>query len=126
MLAPPLTHIQVPRGWWSTSRVGWTAPRWRFLGLAVARETSNVCVHPEKEPEWMRCSPSHIEGLSVEIENLHTLRPEGLDQIWRARFGSERPRRVYGDLLIKALGYRLQEKAFGGPKPSTRRMLERW
>jgi hypothetical protein len=37
-------------------------------GLAVARETSNVCVHPEKERERMKCSLSNIEGLSAEIE----------------------------------------------------------
>jgi len=29
------------------------------------------------------------------------------------------------DLLIKALGYRLQEKAIGGLKPLTRRLLKR-
>src|SRR6266478_5277450 len=104
----------------------WTAPKWRFLGLAVGRETSNVCVHPEKERERMKCSLADIEGLSAQIGNLGNLGPEELDQTWRALFGSERPRRVYGDLLIKALGYRLQEKAFGGLKPSTRRLLERW
>ncbi len=72
----------------------------------------------------MKCSLADIEGLSAQIGNLGNLGPEELDQTWRALFGSERPRRVYGDLLIKALGYRLQEKAFGGLKPSTRRSLE--
>jgi len=74
----------------------------------------------------MKCSLSNIEGLSAEIENLRTLGPEQLDQSWRDLFESDRPRRVYGDLLIKALGYRLQENAIGGLKPSTRRLLERW
>ena len=73
----------------------------------------------------MKCSLSNIEGLSAQIENLGTLGPEELDQTWCALFGSERPRRVCGDLLIKALGYRLQEKAIGGLKPATRRLLER-
>jgi hypothetical protein len=76
-----------------------TPPRWRFLGLAVGRETSNVCVHPEKERERMKCALADIEGLSVRVENLRTLGPEKLDQTWRELFGSERPRRVYGDLL---------------------------
>jgi hypothetical protein len=62
----------------------------------------------------------------VQIGNLGNLGPEELDQTWRALFGSERPRRVCGDLLIKALGYRLQEKAVGELRPSTRRLLERW
>jgi hypothetical protein len=74
----------------------------------------------------MKCSLSDIEGLSAEIENLRTCGPEELDQTWRDLVGSDRPRRVCGDLLIKALGYRLQEKAIGGLKPSTRRLLERW
>jgi hypothetical protein len=74
----------------------------------------------------MKCSLADIEGLSVRVENLRILGPEELDQTWRALFGSERPRRVYGDLLIKALGYRLQENVVGGLKPSTRHLLERW
>ena len=74
----------------------------------------------------MKCSLSDIEGLSAQIENLGNLGREQLDQAWRDLFESGRPRRVCGDLLIKALGYRLQEKAIGGLKPSTRRLLERW
>jgi hypothetical protein len=74
----------------------------------------------------MKCSLADIESVSVRVENLRILGPEELDQTWRALFGSERPRRVCGDLLIKALGYRLQENAAGGLKPSTRRLLERW
>ena len=74
----------------------------------------------------MKCSLSDIEGLSAEIENLGNLGREQLDQAWRDLFESGRPGRVCGDLLIKALGYRLQEKAIGGLKPSTRRLLERW
>ena len=74
----------------------------------------------------MKCSLADSEGLSAQIENLGNLGPKELDHTWRALFGSERPRRVCGDLLIKALGYRLQEKALGGLKPSTRRQLERF
>jgi hypothetical protein len=74
----------------------------------------------------MKCSLADIEGLSAQIENLRTLAPEELDQSWRALFGIDRPRRMCGDLLIKALGYRLQEEAIGGLKPSTRSLLERW
>jgi DUF2924 family protein len=88
--------------------------------------STNVCVHREKERERMKCSLADIEGLSAQIQNLGTLGSEELDQTWRALFGADRPRRICGDLLIKALGYRLQEKAIGGLKPSTRRLLERW
>jgi Protein of unknown function (DUF2924) len=92
----------------------------------VDRETSNVCVHPERERKRMKCSLANSEGLSAKIKNLGNLGPEDLDRTWRALFGSQRPRRVCGDLLIRALGYRLQEKAIGSLKPSTRRLLERW
>jgi len=64
----------------------------------------------------MKCSLSNIEGPSAQIENLKALGPEELDQTWRDLFGSDRPRRVCGDLLIKALGYRLQEKSNRGPQ----------
>ena len=37
----------------------------------------------------MKCSLSDIEGLSAEIENLHTFGPEELDQAWRDLFGSD-------------------------------------
>src|ERR1700674_159830 len=70
--------------------------RGRFQGLAVARETSNVCVHPEKERERMKCSLSDIESLSAQIENLGNLGAEQLDQAWRDLFGSGRPRRLCG------------------------------
>jgi hypothetical protein len=45
----------------------------------VARETSDVCVHPEKERERMKCLLSGIESLSAEIENLGNLGRERLD-----------------------------------------------
>src|SRR5260370_37028891 len=60
--------------------------------MVVASETSNVCVHPEKERERMKCSLSNIEGLSAQIENLGNLGPEQLDQTWCDLFGSGRPR----------------------------------
>jgi hypothetical protein len=74
----------------------------------------------------MKCSLADDKSLSARIENLGNLGREELDQAWRDLFGSDRPSRVCGGLLIKALGYRLQEKAIGGLKPSTRRLLKRW
>ena len=53
----------------------------------------------------MKWSLSNIEGLSSEIENLGNLGREQLDQAWRDLFEADRPRRVCGDLLIKALGH---------------------
>src|SRR5713101_7342909 len=59
----------------------------------------------------MKCLLADSKGLSAQIENLGNLGPEELDQTWRALFGSERPRRVCGDLLIQALGYRRKQLA---------------
>src|SRR5258708_13082810 len=86
-----------------------------------------MCVSTRRRSgKRMKCSLSDMEGLAAQIENLGTLGREQLAEAWRDLFESGRPRRVCGDLLIKALGYRLQEKAIGGLKPSTRRLLERW
>ena len=60
----------------------------------------------------------------AEIEGLRSLSREQLNQRWCELFVSERPPRICGELLIKALAYRLQEKALGGLKPTTRRLLE--
>jgi hypothetical protein len=39
-------------------------------------------------------------------------------------YGTAMPARLRRSLIIQALAYRLQEKAFGGLKPATRRLLE--
>ncbi len=111
----------------STSRSAGPIKGGTSRGLAVARETSNVCVHPEKERETDEMLfIGHRGPLGANRKSRGNLRREQLDQAWRDLFGSGRPRRVCGDLLIKALGYRVQEKAIGGLKPATRRLLERW
>lgn len=72
----------------------------------------------------MRIAPrSEMERIEVEIELLPKLSAEQLDERWRELFGTARPQRLYGPLLIGVLAYRLQEKAFGGIKPATRRLL---
>jgi len=72
----------------------------------------------------MRIAPrSEIERIETELELLPKLSAKRLDQRWRELFGTPRPQRLYGPLLIGVLAYRLQEKAFGGLKPATRRLL---
>src|SRR5216684_4025939 len=65
-------------------------------------------------------SPS---ALVREIEELQKSTSSNLKQRWRALYGTAAPRRISRDLLIRALAYRIQEKALGGLKPSTRRLL---
>jgi hypothetical protein len=61
--------------------------------------------------------------LAREIGALQNVTPTNLKERWRALYGTEPPRRISRDLLIRALAYRIQEKALGGLKPSTRRLL---
>ena len=65
-------------------------------------------------------SPS---ALVREIEELQEATSANLRERWLALYRSEPPRRISRDLLIRALAYRIQEKALGWLKPSTRRLL---
>ena len=61
--------------------------------------------------------------LAREIAALPETPPTALKQRWRTLYGTEPPRRISRELLVRALAYRLQEKALGGLKPATRRLL---
>jgi hypothetical protein len=68
-------------------------------------------------------SPSAAEWPRVVPENLCTLKQEQLAQQWQRLFGADPPDRLRRPFMIQALAYRLQEKACGGLKPTTRRLL---
>jgi len=68
-------------------------------------------------------APNDTESLSVDLKRLCTLKPDELAERWRSLFGSDPPARFRRSLLIQALAYQLQEKASGGLKPATRRLL---
>jgi hypothetical protein len=61
--------------------------------------------------------------LAREITALPEATSANLKVRWRALYGSEPPPRISRDLLVRALAYRIQEKALGGLKPSTCRLL---
>ena len=61
-----------------------------------------------------------IEG---EIDRIRSLGLEDLRREWRRLYHSEPPR-ISRDLLVLALGYRLQEIAHGGLGKATRRKLQ--
>jgi hypothetical protein len=48
-----------------------------------------------------------------------------LKQQWRTFYGSAPPHRISRELLMRAVAYRIQERVYGGLKPSTRRLLIR-
>ena len=66
---------------------------------------------------------STTSALAHEIAALRQATPAERKERWRALYGTEPPRRISRDLLIRALAYRIQEKALGGLKPFTRRSL---
>jgi DUF2924 family protein len=70
-------------------------------------------------------SEAGFETLASELARLRSLDGPALKRRWRALYASEPPARISPSLLLHAVGYRLQEKALGGLKPSTRRLLER-
>ena len=68
--------------------------------------------------------PKKNDRSQDEFDSLRTLKPDQLAERWRELYGTAMPARLRRSLIIQALAYRLQEKAFGGMKPATRRLLE--
>jgi hypothetical protein len=66
---------------------------------------------------------STTSALAHEIASLRQATPADLKERWRALYCTEPPRRISRDLLVRAIAYRIQEKALGVLKPSTRRLL---
>jgi Protein of unknown function (DUF2924) len=64
-------------------------------------------------------------NLQRQLEQLKQLKPEELRKRWQALFGSNPPPRIRSSLMVQAIARRLQEKALGGLKPSTQRLLHR-
>jgi hypothetical protein len=63
--------------------------------------------------------------ISQEIESLRDQDVATLRRNWTAHFGTDPPIWISRQLLIQALGYRLQERALGGLKTSIQRKLVR-
>jgi hypothetical protein len=66
-----------------------------------------------------------LEKLALEIMRLSALDVSALRLRWAALFGAEPSPNFGRALLIRAIAYRLQEKASPGLKPATRRLLDR-
>jgi len=72
-----------------------------------------------------RSNASDFDQLQGELTALSTFSVKHLKDHWRSAYGTEPPRRISRELLTLAIAYRLQERALGGLKPSTRRLLDR-
>ena len=53
------------------------------------------------------------------------MNPEALRKQWQSLVGAAPPPKLRSSLLVQGIAYRLQEKALGGLKPATVRLLER-
>ena len=65
------------------------------------------------------------EKLASQLDQLRELNPERLREQWQTLFGADPPPKLRSSLMAQAIAYRLQEKALGGLKPATLRLLER-
>ena len=64
-------------------------------------------------------------GRAGDLARLSKLTTDDLRERWRQLYGARPPARINRPLLIRGIGYRMQEKAHGGLKPTTHRLLER-
>jgi len=65
-------------------------------------------------------------ALAAEIASLSKLGIDDLRERWREMFGKAPSLEIGRSFLIRAIAYRLQERAYGGLKPSTSRLLARF
>jgi hypothetical protein len=70
-----------------------------------------------------RAQVMNRDALTAEIASLSKLDIDELRERWKAMFGKAPSRDIGRSFLTRAIAYRLQEKAFGGLKPSTQRLL---
>ena len=65
------------------------------------------------------------QKLAAELEQLRALNSAELRARWQTLFSAEPPPKLRTSLLVQGIAYRIQEKALGGLKPATVRLLER-
>jgi Protein of unknown function (DUF2924) len=65
------------------------------------------------------------EALAAEIARVSKLDIDKLREHWKAIYGKPPSREIGRSILTRAIAHRLQERAYGGLKPSTQRLLAR-
>lgn len=66
-----------------------------------------------------------MSDVKTDLAKLPSLDRTELIERWRILYDREPPASISRPLLLHAIAYRMQEKALGGMKPSTRRFLEK-
>jgi len=64
-------------------------------------------------------------ALAEELAALPNMPLDHLKRRWRDLYGAPPPSRLGRALMVRAIAYRMQEQAFGGLRPVTRRRLAR-
>jgi hypothetical protein len=65
------------------------------------------------------------QAVRAELVRLLELPLDDLKAHWQGLYGSPPPKRLGRLIMMRAIAHRLQEKAFGGVSPATRRRLKR-
>jgi hypothetical protein len=63
--------------------------------------------------------------ISAKVKELPKLRTQKLRELWQEFFAKPPHPKLRRELMIPILAYQIQENAYGGLKPSTRKRLER-
>ena len=61
--------------------------------------------------------------IEAEVDRLRAMRINELRALWRAKFRSDPPKAFGPDLLRRSIAYKIQEQAYGGLDPATKRLL---
>jgi len=64
-----------------------------------------------------------LNSVAEQLASLPQLSKTGLCTLWKELFQQQPPTRLRRDVLVPILAYRVQELAFGGVSPSSRRRL---
>ena len=78
-------------------------------------------------PSTDKTPTAEVNETSIEqtIESLFDLDHAALKERWRALRGGDPPKRLSRQLLLRAMAYAMQEKAYGGLSPTVRHCLQR-
>lgn len=75
--------------------------------------------------ELMKSHPPVPNDCSTRLAEIERMPAPALRSLWQELIGSPADTRLRRELLIPILAYKLQEKAYGGLKPSSRSHLRR-
>jgi hypothetical protein len=82
-----------------------------------------VIINRTRKPSGFRGSSGELK---LEIQELLTLDVTVLRRKWVAVFGADPSPYLGRMFMVRAIAYRMQERVFGGLKPSTQRVLDRF